>query len=104
MNSSFEKFQFLEEKEEDPINDEIVGGDSNNTCKGGLCLEKSIKTNHPTVSQFKDLIVPIGLVLESRTIDLHNELMNIESELQPVNESMFEQLFLLANGRIEKSK
>ena len=105
-NSLFKDYTFLFEE---PVNKDIYGGnDGGDTkeidggslveydkiCKGGLCIERAIKVDNPTASQFKDLIVPIGLILENRSTDLHNHFLNIDDdELQPVNESMIELLF-----------
>ena len=91
--------------EEQVEKDKIEGGsitEYDKICKGGLCVERAIKVDNPTASQFKDLIVPIGLILENRSTDLHNHFLNIDDDLQPVNESMIDFLFTKANGKIEK--
>jgi len=72
------------------------------TCQGGLCLSKSSHAN-PLTERFKDLVVPIGLILENRSTDLHNRFLNMEDGLlQPVPEGMFEKFFTILNGKMEK--
>lgn len=73
-----------------------------NSCQGGLCLSKSMGAN-PISQRFKDLVVPIGLILENRSTDLHNRFLNMEDGiLQPVPEGVFEKFFTILNGQMEK--
>jgi len=71
-------------------------------CQGGLCLSKASHAN-PISQRFKDLVVPIGLILENRSTDLHNQFFNIDDGLlQPVPEGMFDKFFTSVNGTMEK--
>lgn len=96
MNSFYSNYQF----ENYEIDQEVE-------CRGGLCLSKTlIKEGHsdPISQRFKDLVVPIGLVLENRSTDLHNRFLNIDDGLlQPVPEGMFEKFFSSMNGQMEKA-
>lgn len=95
MASFYSNYQF----ENSEIDQEVE-------CRGGLCLSKVlIKEKHsdPISQRFKDLVVPIGVVLENRSTDLHNRFLNIDDGLlQPVPEGMFEQFFNSMNGKMEK--
>ena len=97
MTSFFNNYQF----EESEIDQEVE-------CRGGLCLSKTlIREGHsdPISQRFKDLVVPIGLILENRSTDLHNRFLNMhDGVLQPVPEGMFEQFFSSMNGQMEKEK
>jgi len=89
------------------IFEEIEGEEnSNRECRGGLCLSKTLAKSNltdPVSQRFKDLVVPIGLILENRSIDLHNRFMNMNEPFLPhVPESMFEKFFVSMNGTIEK--
>jgi hypothetical protein len=95
MNSFYSNYQF----ENSEIDQEVE-------CRGGLCLSKTlIREGHsdPISQRFKDLVVPIGLILENRSTDLHNHFLNIDDGLlQPVPEGMFEKFFVSMNGQMEK--
>lgn len=93
MDSHFDTFHFLEEADYEEGQPMVL--------KGGLSLEKSMKTGNPTVSRFKDLIVPIGLVLDNRKNNVYEDIIG---ELKDISETMFDNLFSLANGICEQSK
>lgn len=89
MDSFYKHYTFEEDEHE-------------KTCQGGLCLSKASKSN-PLAERFKDLVVPIGLILENRSTDLHNRFLNMaDGLLQPVPEGVFEKFFNILNGEMEK--